>query len=68
MLETVKHKIESGFRDFDQYYLDYICSVQDNNIDREFRYFKSSNILNPMSMQQIIESTYKELNILDFNK
>ena len=66
MLEKVKRRIQScGDVDFDTYYLDYICSIQDRNIEREFRYFRSVNVLNPNSMQSIIEHTYREMRLLD---
>ena len=65
MLETVKHEIASEYKDFEAYYLDYICSVQDRNIEKEFRYFRSVNMLSPFSMQSIIEYTHKELRSLD---
>ena len=65
MLETVKREITSEYKDFESYYLDYICSVQDRNIEREFRYFRSVNTLSPFSMQSIIDFTHKELRTID---
>ena len=68
MLEIIKAEIKSEYPDFDIYYMDYICSVQDENIEREFRYFRNANQLNAGSMQYIIDHTYEELRKLDFNK
>jgi hypothetical protein len=68
MLEIIKREIKSDYPDFDTFYMDYICSVQDRNIESEIRYFKVANTLNTNSMQSIIEHTYQEMMKLDFNK
>ena len=68
MLEIVKAEIKSEYPDFDAFYMDYICSVQDENIEKEIRYFRNANRLNTDSMQAIIEHTHKELSKLDFNQ
>lgn len=71
MLETVKAKIsevKSEYPSFDTYYMEYICSVQDKNIEYEARYLRYMNKLNPFSMQSIIEYTYEELKKFDFNQ
>jgi hypothetical protein len=68
MLEIIKAEIKSDYPDFDKFYMDYICSVQDENIEREVRYLRNANRLNTGSMQFVIEHTYEELRKLDFNK
>ena len=62
MLETVKKAIHAESKDFSHYYLDYICSVQDRNIELELRYFKLTNKGSDISiMQSVIQHTYEEL-------
>lgn len=59
MLETVKTYIdELPDIPFDQYYQDYVCRVQDQNIRIEIDSFKSDDIL---SLEQILARLHKEI-------
>ena len=59
MLETVKTYIdELPDIPFDQYYQNYVCRVQDQNIKIEIDSFKSDDIL---SLEQILARLHKEI-------
>lgn len=59
MLETVKTYIdELPDISFDQYYQDYVCRVQDQNIRIEIDSLKSDDIL---SLEQILARLHKEI-------
>jgi hypothetical protein len=59
MLETVKTYIdELPDIPFDQYYQDYVCRVQDQNIRIEIDSLKSDDIL---SLEQILARLHKEI-------
>ncbi len=59
MLATVKTYIdELPDIPFDQYYQDYVCRVQDQNIRIEIDSLKSDDIL---SLEQILARLHKEI-------
>lgn len=59
MLETVKTYIdELPDIPFDQYYQNYVCRVQDQNIKIEIDSLKSDDIL---SLEQILARLHKEI-------
>ena len=59
MLETVKTYIdELPDIPFDQYYQNYVCRVQDQNIKIEIESLKSDDIL---SLEQILARLHKEI-------
>lgn len=67
MLDKAEHMIRSlSSVSFNEYYVDYIKKVQDQNINREFDLFTQNNHLYVDQMSAVIERTYKELgDILD---
>ena len=59
MLETVKTYIDELLDiPFDQYYQNYVCRVQDQNIKIEIDSLKSDDIL---SLEQILARLHKEI-------
>lgn len=62
MLEEIKHCISNRPEcSFDEYFQDYICSVQDANILMEVDVSRLFNNLNISTLPKEIESYYKEL-------
>lgn len=50
---------------FDEYYMDYIFSVQDDNLQREFKHLKFQRDYNLQTIQGLINFTAKEVRIYD---
>lgn len=69
MLATIKKQIaDVTDLTFSEYYRQYIMSIQDSNIEYEFKFMLKRNILNVNSMQLLIDNTYERLkNIYDYN-
>jgi len=63
MLITVKRYIEElPNRSFAEFFRDYMISVQDSNIDREFRSLISKNkYLNVRHMEHLIKNTFERM-------
>lgn len=62
MLETINDFIQSLPNiSFDQFYNDYIASVQDSNIDDEIAYIIKHNALNLSMMDRLIQHTHERL-------
>lgn len=62
MLETVKAYIKTMPNiSFSQYYVQYICEVQDNNIEAEMEFLISHNELTPMRMNKLLQKSYEGL-------
>lgn len=64
MLNQVKQYISNLTEDdFNAYYYKYMLDVQDKNIDREMKRFRSRNVLSLYSMDRIIAQTLSEVNL-----
>lgn len=64
MLNQVKQYISNLTEDdFNAYYYKYMLDVQDKNIDRELKRFRSRNVLSLYSMDRIIAQTLSEVNL-----
>lgn len=50
---------------FYQYYMKYVMSVQDQNMETELKHLKSRNALGIRSMDLLIDHVAKEVNIYD---
>lgn len=62
MLTMIQKQIKSvSDIPFGEYFKQYIMSVQDKNIDSEFRFLMKFNALNIDSMQNLIQNTYEGL-------
>ena len=69
MLDTVKSCIAKNRPPFQEFYMRYIMTVQDRNIELEMKHLKAKNLLTPMSMDLLIDKVAKEVNIYDsYNK
>ena len=69
MLDTIRSCITKKRPPFQEFYMNYIMTVQDRNIELEIRHMKDKNFLTPMSMNLLIDKVAKEVNIYDsFNK
>lgn len=69
MLKVVRERIESVPKiSFDEFYLQYMCDVQDSNIDMEFDYMVHRNTLNIRSMESLIKNTFERLDLNDYSK
>ena len=66
MLDTVKAYIRQMPKEsFYQYYMKYVMSVQDKNMETELKLLKSKNVLGINSMDRLINHVAKEVNIYD---
>jgi hypothetical protein len=64
MLNQVKQYISNLTEDdFNAYYYKYMLDVQDKNIDRELKRFRSRNVLSLYSMDRLIAQTLSEVNL-----
>lgn len=62
MLTIVKKYIEAlPDTSFEQFYVNYIMQVQDENIEREMEYLSSKNILNIPAMENSIVKEIERL-------
>lgn len=62
MLENIKACIESlPDISFEQYYVNYIMRVQDQNIDEELRYLRRANSLDPLIMMRAIGDSFERM-------
>lgn len=61
MLETIKSLINEPTIPFDSFYLQYIMSVQDMNIQAEFEYLINHNTLTINSIDKLISNDLGEL-------
>lgn len=62
MLETVKACIENApTMSFSRFFQEYVLSVQDSNIDREFKYLVNRNVIGVDSMGVLIKNTIERL-------
>ena len=62
MLETVKTCIQSTPDiPFQEFFQQYVLSVQDSNIDREFNYLVSRNVLRVNSIGILLKNTIERL-------
>lgn len=62
MLETVKQAIDNlSDISFEEFYMQYVMSVQDTNIEREFSFLLDKNILDVPNMGHLIQNTYEGL-------
>ena len=65
MLETVKACIEDAPKtSFSEFFQEYVLSVQDFNIDREFKYLVNRNILGVTNMSALIQNTIERLKLI----
>lgn len=69
MLTMIKKQIDLiPTLSFGEYFKQYVISVQESNIDAEFKFLIKFNRLNIDSMQNLIQNTYKRLKgIYDYN-
>ncbi len=65
MLETIKECIEAPYISFEQYFINYVISVQDTNIDNEMSFLCKHNFLNVNSMIRLSSVVQKELESFD---
>lgn len=68
MLETIKRKIRDDAPDFDTFFNQYICDMQDTFIDMEMKHIVQCSAYSANNMLYIIENTYKGLICIDFCK
>lgn len=62
MLTKIKNKINyTPIMSFSEYFKQYVISVQESNIDAEFKFLMKFNTLNIDSMQNLIQNTYEGL-------
>ena len=64
MLETVKSHIQASANDvpFNQFYIEYVMRVQDENIERELYTMLHKNVdIDVMMMDRLINSTFEGL-------
>lgn len=62
MLETVKAAIDSlPDISFEEYFMQYVLSVQDSNIEQEFLFLLDRNILDVPNIGHLIQKTYEGL-------
>ena len=61
MLKQVKIMLNSPIPSFDDFYLQYIVSVQDRNIQAEFDYLINHNTLTVQSLDKLISNNLGEL-------
>lgn len=61
MLETVKEYIASDLPciSFEEYYVNYMMHMQDQNIDDELRFLLRNNFLDATVLDTLVENTYK---------
>lgn len=61
MLETVRSYIASDLPciSFEEYYVNYMMRMQDQNIDDELRFLLRNNFMDATVLDTLIESTYK---------
>lgn len=62
MLQTVRKAINQVHPDFDSYYMNYVMSVQDANLEYEMKYMVKYNHLEILDMSRIIETTFRVVN------
>ena len=69
MLETLRQKIEAARSvNFEEYFAQYVMSVQDRNIELELKYLLKHNSLKADSIGYLIQNTYEGLReIYDYN-
>lgn len=66
MLQTIKSKIRTAkVEDFSEYYMRYVCEVQDSNIEMELSYLLRRNMLSIESMDALIQDTFERLGLND---
>ena len=70
MLETIRHEIQiqADAPDFDTFFNQYICDMQDTFINMEMKHILQSSTISANNMVYIIENTYKGLSDIDFCK
>lgn len=70
MLETIRHEIQiqADAPDFDTFFNQYICDMQDTFINMEMKHILQSSTISANNMVYIIENTYKGLIDIDFCK
>lgn len=68
MLETIKRKICEDAPDFDTFFNQYICDMQDTFINMEMKHIMQCGAISSNNMMYIIENTYKGLIDIDFCK
>ena len=62
MLETIKQTIERLPKtNFKRFYLKYITSVQDKNLEGEFKYLTSHNSLDILNLDRLINKYLGEM-------
>ncbi len=62
MLETIKQTIERLPKtNFKRFYLKYITSVQDKNLESEFKYLTSHNSLDILNLDRLINKYLGEM-------
>lgn len=62
MLETIRTCIDNiSDASFESYFMQYLFYVQDNNIEDEVRYVTHQNSLSIITMDKLIQQTYKGL-------
>lgn len=62
MLETVRSEIKNlPSCTFSQYFIEYVMSVQDSNIDSEFSYLRRHNQLDILNVDRLISEYLSRL-------
>lgn len=63
MLETVKSFISKDLPciSFDMYFVEYLISVQDSNIDAELKFLIRNNSLNVLSLGNAIDNIHRSI-------
>lgn len=62
MLETVRKAINSGpCISFEEYFHEYVSSVQDTSIDLEMAFVFRNNFMNVNMMSRLIDTEYERL-------
>lgn len=65
MLETVKKTIrEQKNSSFDAYFRDFLCRVQDENMENEIHFLAKHNLLCALSMELLLQNAYERLRYL----
>lgn len=62
MLDTLKEHIQcKNFRGFEEFYIDYVLSIQDRHIILEMEYIKKHNKLDILKLDRWITSSLAEV-------
>lgn len=63
MLDSVKRTIDeiNDWPSFPQYYTQYVLKTQDNNIEHEFQYLITHNVLDSMLVERLVDQEYRRM-------